>query len=91
MTMLSCIAESEIKVKHTYIYSSPLEALVVVVITGTDRTVISYININSLLILKLKSHGMGNSIINCADVSLPQLVTMASDRAMWRAKVASLS
>ena len=24
------------------IYSSPLEALVVVVITGTDRTVISY-------------------------------------------------
>ena len=34
-----------------WLYSSPLEALVVVVITGTDRTVISYININSLLIL----------------------------------------
>ena len=33
-----------------WLYSSPLEALVVVVITGTDRTVISYININSLVI-----------------------------------------
>ena len=32
-----------------WLYSSPLEALVVVVITGTDRTVISYININSLV------------------------------------------
>ena len=32
-----------------WLYSSPLEALVVVVITGTDRTVVSYININSLL------------------------------------------
>ena len=35
-----------------WLYSSPLEALVVVVITGTDRTVISYININSLILLK---------------------------------------
>ena len=34
-----------------WLYSSPLEALVVVVITGTDRTVISYININSLMIV----------------------------------------
>ena len=33
-----------------WLYSSPLEALVVVVITGTDRTVISYININSLML-----------------------------------------
>ena len=32
-----------------WLYSSPLEALVVVVITGTDTTVISYININSLV------------------------------------------
>ena len=34
-----------------WLYSSPLEAIVVVAITGTDRTVISYININSLLLL----------------------------------------
>ena len=34
-----------------WLYSSPLEALVAVIITGTDRTVISYININSLLTL----------------------------------------
>ena len=34
-----------------WLYSSPLEALVVVVITGTDRTLISYININSLIIV----------------------------------------
>ena len=33
-----------------WLYSSPLETLVVVVITGTDRTVISYININSLIL-----------------------------------------
>ena len=39
-----------------WLYSSPLEALVVVVITGTetDRTVISYININSLIIYNRK-------------------------------------
>ena len=37
-----------------WLYSSPLEALVVVVITGTDRTVISYININSLLVSGMK-------------------------------------
>ena len=36
-----------------WLYSSPLEALVVVVITGIDRTVISYININSLVLCSL--------------------------------------
>ena len=37
-----------------WLYSSPLEALVVVVITGTDRTVISYININSLMLVSVR-------------------------------------
>ena len=37
-----------------WLHSSPLEALVVVVITGTDRTVISYININSLVLWRVR-------------------------------------
>ena len=37
-----------------WLYSSPLEALVVVAITGTDTTVISYININSLVLVMLQ-------------------------------------
>ena len=70
-----------------WLYSSPLEALVVVVITGTDRTVISYININSLLILKLKSHGMGNSIINWIEQWLTdrrQRVVVDGEVSSWK-------
>ena len=46
-SLLLCVTEWA----GMWLYSSPLEALVVVVITGTDRTVISYININSLVTL----------------------------------------
>ena len=45
-----------------WLYSSPLEVIVVVVITGTDRTVISYININSLI--KLRHYGINGVPLN---------------------------
>ena len=42
-------------------------------------------------VMGCRQYPAGSLSSDCADVSLPQLVTMASDRAMWRAKVASLS
>ena len=73
-----------------WLYSSPLEALVVVVITGTDRTVISYININSLVIYNipfpqvLKSLNVERfhiryaltSIINKTSINVPKCVSI---------------
>ena len=42
-------------------------------------------------VMGCRQYPAGSLFSDCADVSLPQLVTMASDRAMWRAKVVSLS
>ena len=48
-----------------WLYSSPLEALVVVVITGTDRTVISYININSLVVDVVSMYVVITDVTSC--------------------------
>ena len=42
-------------------------------------------------VMVCRQYPAGSLFSDCADVSLPQLVTMASDRATWHAKVASLS
>ena len=43
------------------------------------------------LVIDFRQYSTGSLFSDCQGVALPQLVAMASNRAMWRAKVASLS